>query len=104
MSANLALSISYIYRNPHVYYTVRAAGASSVVLNSGRLVAPFAALNLRSSILPFSTVGCAISEMSPRSSYNAPGAISPATRHLAKIEFGHEILGGARRYRAWGII
>jgi hypothetical protein len=32
------------------------------------------------------------------SSYNPPGAISPATRHLAKIEFGHEILRGARRH------
>ena len=27
-----------------------------------------------------------------------PGAISPPARHLAQIEFGHEILGGARRH------
>ena len=32
------------------------------------------------------------------SSYNPPGAISPATRHLAQIEFGHEILRGAGRH------
>jgi len=32
------------------------------------------------------------------SSYNPPGPISPATCHLAKIEFGHEILRGARRH------
>ena len=96
-----ALPIGHIYRNQNVYYTVRAAGASSVVLNSGCLVAPSAPLNLRSSILPFELVdmvGCAIFEMSSRSSYNSPGAISPATRHLAKIEFGHEILRGARRH------
>ena len=60
-----------------------------------------AALNLRSSLLTVrlvDIVGWAIFEMSSRSSYNPPGAISPATRHLTKIEFGHEILRGARRH------